>query len=79
MITKDCKEQFLLKLEALTRETGIAIAGCGCCGSPWLEEVSVVDQRAGYGTSSAGEVCWIAPDGSYNWKNFKQTIVKEKE
>lgn len=27
---------FLNKLKKLTEETGIAISGCGCCGSPYL-------------------------------------------
>ncbi|NNF96999.1 MAG: hypothetical protein HKM94_08750 [Halobacteria archaeon] len=30
---------FLRRLEQLTKETGIAIGGCGCCGSPYLENV----------------------------------------
>lgn len=28
--------EFLKKLNDLTKETGIAVGGCGCCGSPFL-------------------------------------------
>ncbi|MFU0240394.1 hypothetical protein ACKI1J_32235 [Streptomyces scabiei] len=27
---------FLQDLSALTEKYGLVIAGCGCCGSPWL-------------------------------------------
>lgn len=30
--------EFLTELTELTKKYGIQIAGCGCCGSPWLEE-----------------------------------------
>lgn len=29
-------QAFLRKLSKLTRQTGITIDGCGCCGSPFL-------------------------------------------
>ena len=29
-------KDFLTELSALTQKYGIAIGGCGCCGSPWL-------------------------------------------
>ena len=29
--------EFIAALEALTRQHGVAIGGCGCCGSPWLQ------------------------------------------
>ena len=34
---KKCKE-FLAELAELTKKYGIRINGCGCCGSPWLED-----------------------------------------
>lgn len=36
--TKEQVDKFLRGLEALTAETGICIAGCGCCGSPHFNE-----------------------------------------
>lgn len=32
--------EFMRRLTELTRETGIAIKGCGCCDSPYLVDVS---------------------------------------
>lgn len=37
-MTKD-EEDFLEGLAELTRRTGIEIAACGCCNSPWLSPV----------------------------------------
>lgn len=31
-------QEFLKELTKLSRDYGIAIGGCGCCGSPWLYE-----------------------------------------
>ena len=30
---------FLNELSELTRKYGIKIDGCGCCGSPWIEDI----------------------------------------
>lgn len=30
---------FLNELSELTRKHGIKICGCGCCGSPWIEDI----------------------------------------
>lgn len=30
---------FLQELTKLTKEYNIVIKGCGCCGSPWLEDL----------------------------------------
>lgn len=32
-------EKFLLDLSSLTIKYGIVIAGCGCCGSPYLKSL----------------------------------------
>lgn len=53
-------KKFLVGLEKLTRETGIEIAGCGCCDSPFL---SVIQKDAapedGYKSSrDGGCVSW---------------------
>lgn len=31
---------FLADLTRLSREHGLIIEGCGCCGSPWISEIS---------------------------------------
>lgn len=32
-------EEFLKELTELTKKHGLAIGGCGCCGSPFIYEV----------------------------------------
>jgi hypothetical protein len=72
------KVEFLIGLARLSRETGIAIGGCGCCGSPSLDALDPeeLDERAGYGYGHAGEVSWISPSDSYNWKSFAASVVR---
>ena len=67
---------FLIGLEKLTRETGIKIDGCGCCGSPYLLEADITDARSGYGMSD-GQVEWFDPSYDYYWGRYSHTIVKE--
>ena len=31
-------EEFLKELSKLTQKHGFSIGGCGCCGSPWIED-----------------------------------------
>lgn len=69
----DAEVAFLVELTALTKRHGIKIAGCGCCGSPFLGELSD-DERAspiGYVLNGAyaDELCWITPVGDdYYWR-----------
>ncbi len=48
---------FLLDLSALTRKHGIAISGCGCCGSPFLSSPVPRDGHYEQGDGS-GQVWW---------------------
>lgn len=32
-------KEYLDELSALTQKYGLEIGGCGCCGSPWVEEI----------------------------------------
>lgn len=70
------KLDFLIGLAKLSRETGIAIGGCGCCGSPSIDAMKPeeLDERAGYGYS--GEVSWISPSDSNKWKRFADSVVR---
>lgn len=36
-------ENFSKELSDLTKKYGIAIGGCGCCGSPYLDDLNVKD------------------------------------
>lgn len=31
-------EEFLKELSELTEKHGFSIGGCGCCGSPWIND-----------------------------------------
>lgn len=42
-IPKENLKAFLKELSALTRKHKISISGCGCCGSPYLQEISDED------------------------------------
>ena len=72
------KADFLLGLAKLTRATGIAIGGCGCCGSPRIDALTPedLDERAGYGYGYAGKVSWISPSDSYSWEHYADSVVR---
>jgi hypothetical protein len=73
----DAKTKFLIGLERLTRETGIIISGCGCCGSPSLDLATpeeLEDECAGYEYSS--QVRWVAPCDGYYWDTYGKGVVK---
>lgn len=76
---RDRERVFLVGLERLTRETGVAIGGCGCCGSPFLiDDADVSDERSGYSNNGyAGEVTWVTPSDEYAWENYSESIVKD--
>ena len=81
MEISDAEKSFLIGLEKLTRETGIIIGGCGCCGSPFLgaaKEEELITS-AGYGFGSSGQVEWIYPSDERYWNKFSDSIVKVKE
>ena len=84
------QREFIIELETLTRKYGISIGGCGCCGSPWLEDdADVSDDQSGYAyykgdnrpnySYDEGDECinlrWVAPTNS-EWKYSKNDIIK---
>lgn len=75
-LTED-KKKFLVGLEKLTRETGIKIYGCGCCGSPDIIEVKITSDKSGYGIGYAGEISWIDPSDKDDWEDYSKTIIKK--
>lgn len=53
--------EFMEKLAKLTAETGVAIGGCGCCGSPHLYDVEVAP--SGYAIDPKGEnISWTTEE-----------------
>ena len=71
------EKAFLLELKELTRRHRIAIVGCGCCGSPSLEEIEENDFSSddGYGTNGISDIAWISKSCKYDWDRNKHTIV----
>ena len=64
-IDAELKNQFLAELTELTKKHGIAIGGCGCCGSPWItSDVDVGDDQSGYCVDEYGDnLTWIESKG----------------
>jgi hypothetical protein len=50
--TKEEVQAFLTELSALTAKHRIAIGGCGCCGSPYLDDIT--DTSGSYYYTDAG-------------------------
>ena len=42
------KQEFLNELTALTKKYKISIDGCGCCGSPYLNEIEIISDKSKY-------------------------------
>jgi hypothetical protein len=61
---------FLLGLRELTLKYGVGIAGCGCCGSPFLRDVqlSATSDQGGYCVIDGGEeVGFVQPSNEFEW------------
>jgi hypothetical protein len=74
------EEAFILGLEKLTRETGIEIGGCGCCGSPSIDKLGAdeMPEEAGYYVDvNNGNVSWTCPSREYSWQEDKGRIVRD--
>lgn len=76
---------FISGLEKLTRETGIAITGCGCCGSPYLSEINNLGGNDGYACELVrveGEVVevekmeWITEHDNARWVDESKHIIR---
>ena len=65
-IDPDNVAAFLIDLTALTKKHGIEIAGCGCCGSPYLLP-----------TDKYGEYILNAPNDWSGWTRL--TYVNGKD
>ena len=56
-------KKFRAELTELSRRHGIAIAGCGCCGSPWVEKINDPDGRYDLEDPTIGStVMWVETD-----------------
>lgn len=52
-------EKFLEELSELTKKHGLAIGGCGCCDSPWIDNLETDEEEA-------GNLWYSQKDGKYH-------------
>ena len=71
ILTVTQENAFLKELTALSRKHGIAVGGCGCCGSPYLHAIVAIPE-AGYVDWDC--VRWCAP-GDWDWKEMKSKVA----
>lgn len=72
----DNERNFILELTKLTQKYGLCIWGCGCCGSPSLEEVEP-NPLSGY--IYEDELRWIEAEDSYDYPKHKDSIVRDED
>ena len=53
-------EAFMKDLEQLTKKHGIVIDACGCCGSPWVEDMETHEMLASH--------LYYEEDGTFDYK-----------
>ena len=70
---------FLLGLRELTLKYGVSIAGCGCCGSPFLRDVplSATSDQGGYRVNShdGEEVGFVQPSNEFDWAEYGYILI----
>lgn len=76
------EKAFLVGLEKLSRETGVTVCGCGCCGSPFLSALKTPESVdvAGYSADDDGlvsEIRWVSPADDYEWNEHKDRIASK--
>jgi len=74
---EDNKREFIIRLEKLTRETGVSIGGCGCCGSPFLRELKKEELHDSAGYSYGDQVIWVSKMYMDEWDEHHKGIIKE--
>ena len=82
---KEEQRQFLKELAELTKKYGIVISGCGCCGSPSLEQTSDDGKYYADGFDSEGNaltITYMTLDKKLEMENrpgikfYEQFIIK---
>jgi hypothetical protein len=62
----DNEKAFLKGLTALSKKHGVVIWGCGCCGSPLIEEADTSDPFGKYLAEDDGtNVTWTDANGDF--------------
>lgn len=61
------QELFLKGLAELTKKYGLVIRGCGCCGSPWIEDLQedILQQKIFRGDVLIENLCYNTEKKEY--------------
>lgn len=71
----DKERQFILELACLTRKHRIAIGGCGCCGSPFLDTLDIAPSPDdGYMSHSNAELQWVSANDPFSKGDLDKVI-----
>ena len=74
-LASDDIQVFLQELSQLSARHGITIAGCHCCGSPWLEQPEAT-VAAGYQCDKEGQhLEYVTPDLD-EWERRVNAAIK---
>ena len=77
MTITEKERQFILELNCLTRKHKIKIGGCGCCGSPHLEEFEKEPgPNDGYACDGSEKLEWIEEAYPYLREDDMERIVR---
>ena len=70
------KDEFMAGLERLTQKTGVKIASCGCCRSPWIETIDPIDMDGGeYQHEDYSDVEWVS--GRVKFGNALSKLIND--
>ncbi len=75
----DNEQQFIIELEALSRKHKLVIAGCGCCGSPSVEQMKESEEDVAAGYCYDSHLLWASPEEfgwDYEGYMYKDKVVK---
>lgn len=73
--------EFLKELDKLSRKYKIAVGGCGCCSSPFLEKIKPEENHLSAGYVYVDQLEWVTQDDFLKWNESYTEVpfVKDME